>query len=352
MSACGAADRTARWALSEPPRWTIRRTTAILAASLLLVVVAGVPAWAGASFTEPEVEADSEQELRLRVTEPEDEQYDDTVRVVVTAPAGFTIRDCESPTLGGCTVAEDGNRVTFTRTVALGDTHDLQFTVHTSPFNGQHAFRVTQADGPPAEEGEEPPATVSSAPEVTVIGGTDPEPEPTTPADDGGSQDSGGTGDSDTAGDGGSQDGGGTDDDATQPDSDSGTTTEGSPSSGDDGQETAPGDSGSTGGSTAPRRTQGRSSGTTLEITPGEPTDDDPAIAPPAVADDPAVAPPSGADRDRGDSAESTAAAAVGAQPSDQPDGGTPWQQWVGAAMLLAGLATVGVRWFRERRSG
>lgn len=343
MSACGAADRTARCPVPEPPRWTIRRTAA-LAASLLLVVVVGVPAWAGASIAPTEVEADTEAALTLTVTEPTEEAaeaYGDTARVVVGAPTGFTILGCESGLDWGCAVSEDGTRVTFNRMVVLDTSYELQFTVHTATVNGPYAFRVTQADGPPAEEGEDPPTTITSRPAVTVKNGKDPAPEPTPPADDGG----------------GSQDGGATDDRATDGNGsgDSGTPSQASdddpPASGS-AQDTDSDDSGSTSGSTAPRRTQERATGTTLEITPGEPTDDDPAIAPPAVADDPAVAAPSGTQRDDGSTSESTTAAAAGTQPSDQPGSGTPWQQWVGAAMLLAGLATVGVRWFRQRRSG
>lgn len=336
MSVCAIADQAARWVVSEPPRWPIRRTTAIVAASLLLLVLAGVPAWAGSSFVEPEVEADMDQPLTLTVTEPEDEPddeaYGDTARVVVTAPDGFTVIRCDStPVEWSCTVAEDETRLTLTRTspLALGTTYDFGFTVHTPVVNGTYKFAVTQADGPPSEE--DPPATRSSQPAVTVTGGQTPKPKPspTPPADDGGSQtDDGGT----TSGSGSQAD------DPTGEDGGAGTDA----GSGDSSTDTT------SGGSTAPRRTQGRASGTTLEIIPGEPIGGEPGVAPPDVADDPAITPPGDTDPTADD--DSTAVAASGAQASDEPPG-APWQQWVGAAMLLAGLATVGVRWLRQRRS-
>ncbi len=339
---------------SESPRSTIRRTTALVAASLLLVVVTGVPAWAGASITPAEVEADIDQGLTLTVTEPgeENEAYGDTARVVVRPPTGFTMISCGNTPVGwSCATAEDGTHLTLTRTspLALANTRDFGFTVHTSPINGQYAFRVTQADGPPPAEGEDPPATVTSRPAVSVIGGQDPPPEPKpTPTPSPKADDSSGADDSgDSADGGGTDDGGGTNDGAQTGDEDGPAPDEDDQDAGT--EDTGTSDSGSTGGSTAPRRTQGRASGTTLEITPGEPVADDPAIAPPAVADDPAVAPPSrGEDRS---TADSTAAAAAGASASDQPGRGSPWQQWVGGAMLLAGLATVGVRWLRQRRA-
>lgn len=336
MSGCGTADRTARWTTSEP-RWTIRRTAAIVAASLLLLVVAGVPAWAQASIAPAEVEADTDTTLTLTVPEPgeDNEEYGDTARVVVRAPTGFSGMVCgEMPVGWSCTPAEDGTHLTLTRTspVGLATTRDFGFTVHTAAVNGQYAFRVTQADGPPNED--DPPTTVSSRPAVTVIGGDDPpepdpepdpEAQPTPPADDGGSQDDGGTNSDpqpdDTIQDDGAQDGGDTASDASSSDTNS--------------------TDGTSGGSTAPRRTEGRASGTTLEVTPGEPTDDDPSIATPDVADDPAIAPPDGADTTADD--DSTAVAATGTQASEDPRG-APWQQWVGAAMLLAGGAVVAIR--------
>lgn len=345
MSGCGPADRPARWSPSGPPRWTIRRTVAVTVASLSSLALLALPAVAAATIAPAEVAADSDVPLTLTVTEPDsetNEAYGDTARVVVAAPSGFSVLTCGSTPIGwSCAVAEDATTVTFERSPLLpasgAASREFGFEVHTATVNGPYAFRVSQADDPPAAEGEDPPTTITSRPAVTVTGGQAPGPEPTTAPGSGGdsTNDGGSTSGGDTTGDSGSAGGDG---------SSGSTTTDSSPGDGDDSTNagTTDGDDGAT-GSTAPRRTEGRASGTTLEITPGKPVGDDPAVAPPDVADDPAIAPPED-DPAGGDAGESTAVAATGTRASQEPGGGPPWQQVVGAAMLLVGGAVVAIR--------
>lgn len=312
---------------------TIRRPTTLVATLAVLVALAA-PAWAGSSFTQgAEAQAGAENHgLVLTITEPEDEAYGDTSSVTVQAATGFTVVGCQSePATWTCTF--DAGSVTFTRTV-LGSLVDttLGFSVAVPGTNGTYGFPVAQSDGT---------STVGSRPAVTVVGGSDPAPpeeeaeEEPPPSEQESTQDPS-TSDEESTGDGGTAPAGGTSTDDSSGDS---STSSGTTSTSSDNDT-------SSSGSTSPRRTQGRSSGTTLEVTPGEPVDgDDPAIAQPDVADDPAVAPPADAEPgDDGDTGTATMTAIRGEASDPAEEGGLPWQQLLGGTLLLAGGAAVAIR--------
>lgn len=326
----------------RPPRTggsLIRRIVTPLATSLAVLVLFAAPALAGSSFTPAEAPADSDHGLTLTITEPEDEAYGDTARVTVVAPAPFAVLACQQELAWDCTAEPDSRKVTFSRTVlgALGDT-TLQFSVHTPAINGTYTFTVTQADG--AAE----PVTVRSTPQLTVTGGQDPAPPP--PPDDG---DGSGDAQEDTSG-GGSDSTGGTDDSDSGGSAGGGTSSSGGSSdgSGDSGSADASDDDADSGGGTRPRRTEGRATGTPLEIVPRQPSSgDDPTLTAPAVADEPAVAPPTdGADAQDEDDETPTMTAVAGQAGEEEAGdpGGPPWQQLLGGALLVAGGAFVAAR--------
>lgn len=289
-----------------------------------MLVVLAVPAWAGASFTgETELQADTPVTLALAVTE--EEELGETTRIVVTAPDGFEAIACRA-TGWDCAV-EPPLRMVFTRNPFAFLNSGFELDVHTAAINGTHAFTVTQSNAEGAKK--------SFFPTVTVVGGQDPapssKPSPSPSPKPSPTADSDGTTDTpDTSGDDG---GDGTD-------AGSGDTTDGDGSTDDGADSTSGSTSGSSsGGSTAPRRTQGRSSGSSLEVMPGESSDQDQA----AVADpDVAVSPSDGT----GSADQDAATVAAGDDPTSGGGsvGGVPWQQWVGGALLLAGATVVGVR--------
>lgn len=303
----------------------MRRLVTVVAVGGVVLALSAAPAWADSSFTAgAEAEANTEQHpLELTLTEPEKEDYGDTAKVTVVAADGFTVDGCQpEPLRWDCTY--EGRTVTFTR-AELGALADatLEFSVTTPGFNGDYTFSVTQADG--AEE----PATARSLPTVTVVGGEDPPAQ-----DDDGTTDSGSTDGNDTT-----DDSAGTNTTSDDQDDGSDSAGEDDPETGDQ-QETS--DDSDSGGSTTPRRSEGRSAGTTLEVTPGESGDEDAASS--DVADDPAVAPPA----DAGDEQDTGAAAVTtieeGQPPAPEDGGGRPWQQPVGALLLVAGGAVIALR--------
>ena len=331
----------------------IRRIVTSLLTSLVALALLTVPAWAGSSISPAEAKADTQRDFTITITEPDGYQ---TQTVTVTAPEGFSDMACPQLSLDGWSCQSDGTTATFERLVGPSPP-SFSFRVTTASINDTYAFRVTQRDG----DGKNPKR---SSPTVTITGGEDP-----APADSGGSDETSGSGSSSDSGsnessssaDGsnGSSDSGssgGTSGDT----SDGGSSSSGEEASGetsssssssssdssggasDDGSSSSSSSSRSSGGSTAPSRTQGFSSGSTLQITPGESADgEDPSIADPEVADAPVVAPPSEGD----DTGTATMTAISGGTPEQQPaDGGLPWQQLTGAALLLTGGAVAAIR--------
>lgn len=243
----------------------------------------------------------------------------------MTPPEGFVIEGCQPPE--GWTCGVDGGAATY-RPVLLAELgpFGLTLTVPTKP--GNYSIPVRQAYTTDPAVTWEPTLTVA-APE--------PDPEPTQDTSDSG----------DTA-DG---DGDGTQDSTGSDPAPSPSRSQAPSSTGDgDDREAATGDSGS-GSSTTPRRTQGRSSGSSFDITPRRTT---PSAAPTAGAavDEPAVAAPSLAAGDDEPAAEDDDATAVVAGDGTSGPGqpwSLPWQQWVGALLLLTGAAVLVVRQYGEQ---
>lgn len=332
MSASGPAGRTARWSSADPGEWAIRALQTVLA-SLAVLAVLAVPAWAGASFSGgTELQANEPARLELLVTE--EDRLGGTVQVAVAVPTGFEALGCTA--VGwDCGPPEDG-RLVFTRNV-VGTfvSSSLYLDVRAGAVNGTHPFRVVQSNG----EDE-----MVFRPAVTVVGGEDPAPRPTpspTPAPSPAGREPDATASPGPA-------------PSPSPASSSGSaTTDAADGAGgedraDDAADGRDGDEGgSSGGSTAPRRTQGRSTGTTLEVTPGEAaSQEQPDVVAPDVADGPAVARPDdgGGRGDVADEDTATVAAADGGPTDGGTGGDVPWQQWVGGALLLLGAAVLLVR--------
>lgn len=321
----------------------LRRWLTTGGASLALLAVLAAPAWAAPSFTSGgQAEAGAEgHPVTMQV--PDVEQTGPTAKVTVTAPAGFTPSACVGPVGWQCLV--EGRRITWTRG-AIGQlgTFGFQLTVpaaagdypfpvvqtgdagtaNWTPGNGAPVLSVTAADPPPdGGEGEgegtdeDPPAGGTEDP-TPDQGGTEPAAS--------GQQDAG---QDETTGAS----------PAPAPDADASEATD--PAD----QDTAGEDTSSDAG-TAPTRTQGRSSGTTLEITPGEQTAgaQDPSVAAPDVAEE--AAPSSTPSDVAGDAGTAVAGAASS---SGQPGRDVQWQQLVGAALLAVGGGIVGVRRWRSR---
>lgn len=325
----------------------LRRLATTTAVSLAVVAALAVPAWAQPSFGDGSAEANSTHTDTLTV--PDDERVGTTTQVRMTAPTGFTPTGCtRASVLGDCTV--EGQTVTWDGMGAL----PLTFTVEVTAPVGSHTFRVTQV-GDAGEvrwsvpmEVVSPDDTPSDEPSPTDGGSEQPTDEGSEqPSDNGSEQPS-------DQGNGQPSDDPSTDQTASEaPTGDSTPSTQPSPASAGTASPTpAPSptptgdqsDAASSGGSTAPTRTQGRSSGTTLEITPGEPAGDDPTLAAPDVAEQPAVAAPA----DANDTAP-TGETAVAGTTEDAPGREWPWQQVLGAALLATGALTLGIRQWRNR---
>lgn len=310
-----------------------KHLSTVVASAVLAVALTAGPAWAAPSFTTGDRAEAGDPDHAVTMQVPDAEGTGPTTDVVLRAPSGFVPSDCVAPVGWSCSVAEQ--QVTWSRGDALAQLGTFAFRTAVPAVPGTYAFPVRQAgtdgtvtwtagNGAPAiiVDGEGPGADEEPGTE----GEADPEPSPdssTDPPPDGeqSSQDDSGT-----------------------PASPAGPTATPSDDGRDaSGRDTATADS--NGGGTAPRRTEGRSNGTTLEITPADPAEDRtaPAVAAPDVADAPTSA-------DTARPATGGDAAAAGLDVTADDRDGPPWQQLAGAALLVAAAALAVAQQWRARR--
>lgn len=292
----------------------------VLAAAVAAVALTAGPAWAAPSFTRGgQAEAgDGNHTVTMEV--PDAEGAGATTEVLLTAPSGFVPASCVAPVGWSCAV--EGQRIRWTGGGVIAQLGKFGFQTAVPTVPGTHHFPVRQSgtddtvnwtagngapaitvasEEPPADGGDDeprdPPEESTSEPEQPA---SDPEPSPA-PA-------------------------------SPRP-------TTATPAADGDAEADA---SATPSGSTAPRRTQGRSNGTTLEVAPDSVTATDagataPSVAAPDVADDPTLSTPAGG------AAASTADTTVAGVGLDA-DGGRdrPWQQVLGAVLLVLAVAITG----------
>lgn len=298
----------------------------VVAGAVAAVALTAGPAWAAPSFVSGgEAEAgDDSHDVTMQV--PDAEGAGATTEVLLTAPDGFVPASCIGPVGWSCVV--EGRRVRWTAGGGLPQvgTFGFRTAVPTTPGtysfpvrqtgtedtvtwtagNGAPAMTVTGEQAPAEDGDDEPSAEPEDAPSEQEEPTTAPSPQASsgpapaaTPADEGGDGD-----------------------DATD---------------GDDGLD---GDTSDGDGSTAPTRTRGRSGGTTLEVAPddrgAEAGAAAPSVAAPDVAGATAAAPAP-------DAAATTAAGA------DLGDDRWPWQQVLGAALLVLAVVITGALHLRRR---
>jgi hypothetical protein len=339
-------------------RGTVARGTVALGTVTLLLATT-LPAFAAASFTSgAQAQAGAQEHaVTLVVTEvaAEDENYGETTRVRLAAPAGFAPTCGTMPVDWECSAGEGA--LTWDRRVLARGVADVEFSFSTTvpAINGDYAFTVTQSDEPVVGEDGEPQRTTVTAgrPTMTVVGGQDPPPpEPTQEPD---RDPEPGPTPSPSASSGGQEDNG-SQAPSSQPDPGP---ADDEPSAGAGDADDGDGDQPSEDDEPAPRApTRGRSRGTTLGVSPVAPSSSPrPQVDDPAVADDPVVgtpqddptAPVAGSGRDDQDGDDATVAA-TGSDPTQGSSGdGLPWQQLAGGGLLLAGGLVLLWRQFGEQ---
>lgn len=317
------------------------RRSAVALGTVALLLWTALPALAAASFTTGgEAQAASEaHDVTLAVAEvpAEDDTYGETVRVRLTAPAGFAVTCGSMPVDWECT-AEEGaltwSRRVLARTV---DQVEFGFTTSVPAVNGSYAFTVRQSDEP--AEGEEATTVTAGRPAITVVGGQEPEPEPT-PAPE--------PSPSPTATDAADD----RDDATTEPSPEpvessepADDPSEPEPDEGDDEEDADDADD----EPAARPTTREQSNSTTLGVSPVSPSvSPRPEVDGPAVADDPVIGTPD-TEPEQADDQDATVAA-TGSDPAQgSPGMDVPWQQWVGGALLLAGGLVLLWRRFGDR---
>ena len=303
----------------RPLRRSLIRARVVVAASTLVLVVTALPAFAGATLSSGATAQPGA--TGHQVTIALDPGPSATWRVQVTPPEGFVVEGCQPPE--GWTCGVEGRTATYQTVLGELGPFGLALTVPSQPDSYPVTVRQSHATD----------AAATWTPTLTVVA---PEPatspRPTAPPDG----------------------------DTEAPATDDPTP---SPSAADEADEAAAGDAADDdteddgGTTTTPRRTQGRSAGSSFEVTPRR-TAPSEAPADQPVVDQPAVASPSLATEDgtaQDDDEDGTAVAAGdGHGTSGSPSlPSLPWQQWVGALLLLPGAVVLVARqWGGQLASG